>query len=204
MQVLPIQVQKLINLLERLPGLGPKSAARIALYLLRSPKQYTKELGAVLTGLHEGFVYCNVCQNIASEDPCVICSSSERDTSVICVVEDPLDVVAFERGTDFSGRYHVLGGVISPVNGVGPEDITIQQLIQRISEENVSEIIIATNPNMEGEATAMYIKEEVLKLPDPHSSIKISRLARGLPTGADLEYADKTTISRAFEGRTEL
>ena len=203
MNILPLSVQKLITSIQRLPGLGPKSAARIAMYLLKMPEGYKRELGEVILGLDKNIVYCSKCFNIASQDPCDICSSDERDSSIVCVVEDPLDVVAFENGTEFKGVYHVLGGVISPVNGVGPEDLTIAKLIKRIAENEVKEIIIATNPNIEGEATAMYIKEEVSKLKGKEN-LGITRLARGLPTGADLEYADKMTIQRAFEGRTDF
>lgn len=200
MDVLPSNVQNLISALDRLPGLGPKSAARIAMYLLKMPKDYVKKLGKVLVGLKDEIVYCDICKNIASKSPCSICSSEERDHRIVCVVEDPLDVVAFENGTEFHGVYHVLGGVISPVNGIGPEDLTIDDLMDRIEKEDIKELIIATNPNIEGEATAMYIKKELTDTKD----VKVTRLARGLPTGADLEYADKVTIKKAFEGRTEL
>lgn len=201
MNILPSNVQKLINDLQRLPGLGPKSAARIVMYLIKSPKRYTKGLGNVLIDLKENLVYCQKCFNIASQDPCDICSSNERDKSLLCIVEDPLDVLTFENSTDFDGLYHVLGGVISPVNGISPEDLTINKLIERIKREPIKEIILATNPNIEGEATAMYINQEVVK---ERPKLKLSRLARGLPTGADLEYADRTTLKRAFEGRTRM
>lgn len=202
MDILPTSVQKLINSLQKLPGLGPKSAARIAIYMLKSPTDYTKDLGKLLSTIKDDIRPCSICNHLTTEDRCVVCSDERRDHNLICVVEDPLDVVAFENGTQFSGVYHVLGGAISPVNGIGPEDLSIGLLMRRI-EEGAQEIIIATNPNIEGEATAMYIKEEIVKLKGTNSKLKISRLARGLPTGADLEYADKTTISRAFEGRTE-
>jgi recombination protein RecR len=201
MDILPASVQKLISSLQKLPGLGPKSAARVALYMLKSQGSYTKELGQLLSSIQDDIRRCEVCNNITTDKRCVVCTDERRDHKIICVVEDPLDVVAFENGTEFSGVYHVLGGAISPVNGIGPEDLAIEQLINRISD-GASEIIIATNPNIEGEATAMYIREEVSKLKN-QSSIKVTRLARGLPTGADLEYADRTTIKRAFEGRTE-
>jgi len=201
MDVLPISVQKLIHALGRLPGLGPKSAARIAMFILKSSERYRADLGNTLIDLKKEIVYCTRCNNLASKDPCNICSSEKRDQSVICVVEDPLDVVAFENGSDFQGVYHVLGGVISPVNGIGPEDLTISVLTKRIENGNIAEVILSTNPNIEGEATAMYIKEELLKC---NRKLSITRLARGLPTGADLEYADKTTIKRALEGRTQF
>lgn len=202
MNILPINVQKLIQLFQKIPGLGPKSAARIAMFLLKSPKSFSKDLGKIIQDLTEEIVYCQKCFNIASSSPCDLCSSLERDKSLLCVVEDPLDVLAFENGTNFNGLYHVLGGVISPVNGLGPEDLTIDELVQRLKKEEMKEITIATNPNIEGEATAMYIKEEIER--SGIKSLKITRLARGLPTGADLEYADKTTLMRSFEGRTEF
>jgi recombination protein RecR len=201
MDVLPDNVQKLIRAFERLPGFGPKSAARIAMFMLKSPERYQKELGTLLLNLKRDILYCSICNNLSSHSPCTICSSQKREQSVICVVEDPLDVVAFEGGSDYQGIYHVLGGVISPVNGIGPEDLSIEKLLKRVKHKNIKEVILATNPNIEGEATAMYIKEEILKQKE---DIRISRLARGLPTGADLEYADKTTIKRALEGRTEF
>jgi len=204
MNVLPSNVEKLISLLQKLPGLGPKSAARIAMYLLKGHKSFTVELGKVLSDLKEEIVYCSSCNNIASEDPCVICSNSQRDKSLVCVVEGPLDVMAFENSTDFDGVYHVLGGVISPVNGIGPEELTINGLIQRLKRSNIKEIILATNPNIEGEATAMYIRQEIENSKFELKDLQITRLARGLPTGADLEYADKTTLKQAFDGRTKF
>ncbi len=201
MNVLPANVQKLIQYLQKIPGLGPKSAARIAMFLLKSPENYTKELGNIIESLNDDIVYCDKCFNISTSNPCDICSSEERDKSIICVVEDFLDVLAFENGTDFNGLYHVLGGVISPVNGVGPEDITIKQLIARL-DDSIEEVIIATNPNIEGEATAMYIKEEIDQIAS--NKINVTRLARGLPNGADLEYADKNTLKKSFEGRTNF
>jgi recombination protein RecR len=201
MNILPERVQKLIELLQKLPGLGPKSAARIAMYLMKTSKNYTSELGRILQDLRRDIVYCKTCNNIASTDPCDICASTERERSIICVVEDPLDVLAFENSTDFKGVYHVLGGVISPVNGVGPDELSINKLLKRLESEDVNELIIATNPNIEGEATAMFIKQEIKA---QNLKIKTTRLARGLPSGADLEYADKITLKRAFEGRTDF
>jgi len=201
MQIIPENLQKLIDKLERLPGLGPKSAARIAMYLLKSPKEYNKVLGDLVKNLQDEMLYCKRCFHISSSEICDICNDETRDSSVICVVEDPLDVLAFERGAEYKGLYHVLGGVISPVNGIGPEDLTINELIKRFRKEDIDELVIATNPNIEGEATAMYIKNEVEK---EFNKVKITRLARGLPTGADLEYADKTTLSKSFEGRTSF
>jgi recombination protein RecR len=217
MNILPKSVQQLIQSLQRIPGIGPKSAARIAMYLLKTPESFTSELGDILKNLKKDIVYCETCFNIASADPCDICSSQKRDKSIICVIEDPLDVLAFENGTEFEGVYHVLGGVISPVNGIGPEDLTIQKLFKRVRDGGVRELIIATNPNIEGEATAMYIKQEIrntkYEVRDKFKirnnkfetkEVKITRLARGLPNGADLEYADKNTLKGAFEGRTDF
>ncbi|MFC1780485.1 recombination mediator RecR [Patescibacteria group bacterium] len=204
MNILPKNVQQLIQYLQRIPGLGPKSAARTAMYLLKTPKSFTSELGDILKNLKKDIVYCDTCFNIASADPCDICSNQKRDKSIICVVEDPLDVLAFENGTEFEGIYHVLGGVISPVNGIGPEELTIQKLLKRVGDGDVRELIIATNPNIEGEATAMYIKQELKTKNEKLKDLKITRLARGLPNGADLEYADKNTLKGAFEGRTDF
>jgi recombination protein RecR len=201
MNTLPISLQKLIQNLQRIPGLGPKSSARIAMYLLKSPIKFTKDLGRIIESFRDEIKYCQICHNLSSTDICPVCDDTKRDKTLICIVEDPLDIVAFEEGTEYQGVYHVLGGVISPVNGVGPEDLTIDDLLKRIRNNVVKELIIATNPNMEGEATAMYIKSGLDKL--KILSIKVTRLARGLPTGADLEYADKLTLSRAFEGRTK-
>jgi recombination protein RecR len=201
MNVLPDSVQELIDTLRRLPGLGSKSAARIAIYILKQPESFTKKFGSILSDLSENVIHCSSCNNISSNDPCQICSSDERDKKQLCVVEDPLDVLAFENGAEYRGLYHVLGGVISPVNGIGPEDLAIKKLIGRIQKADFEELIIATNPDMEGEATAMYIKDELEK---KDIKVKTTRLARGLPTGADLEYADRITIKRAFDGRTQL
>ncbi len=203
MNVLPENVQKLIQKLERIPGIGQKSAARIAIFFLKSPKSYTKELGDLISNLGDSIVSCKICFNISSNDICEICSNSQRDPSIICVVEDPLDVLAFENGSGFQGLYHILGGVISPVNGISPSDLTISKLLDRLKNNTVKELILATNPNIEGEATAMYIKREVSNL-KCCKKLKITRLARGLPSGADIEYADRITLKKAFEGRTEL
>ncbi|MDD3647829.1 MAG: recombination mediator RecR [Candidatus Dojkabacteria bacterium] len=203
MSTLPTNVQKLVQYLERLPGLGPKSAARIAMYILKSPKNYAVEMADVIKDIKEKVTYCKTCFNLSLSDTCDICSDPRRDKSTICIVEDALDVVAFEQGVEFEGMYHVLGGVISPVSGIGPEDLRIKELILRLQAGNVSEVIISTNPNIEGEATAMYIRQEI-KVSPSLKKLKITRLARGLPTGADLEYADNTTLKRAFEGRSEF
>ena len=203
MNTLPDIVYKLISKLEKFPGIGPKSAARIAIYLLKRPAAYNEELGSLLKDLQMEIVKCEVCHNIATKSPCLICSDKRRDPSIICVIEDPLDLLSFESSIDYNGLYHVLGGIISPVSGIGPEDLTISSLIERLRGDTVKELIIATNPIIEGEATAMYIMEE-MKKNGLDKKIKVSRLARGLPSGADLEYADKVTLKRAFEGRTAL
>ncbi|MBU0975336.1 MAG: recombination mediator RecR [Patescibacteria group bacterium] len=203
MSILPTNVQKLIQYLQRLPGLGPKSAARIAMYILKSPKSYAVEMADVIKDIKENITYCKTCFNFAISDDCDVCSDPRRDKTILCVVEDALDVLAFEQGVQFEGLYHVLGGVVSPVSGIGPEDIRINELILRLQVGTVKEVIIGTNPNIEGEATAMYIKQEIQAI-SSLARLKVTRLARGLPTGADLEYADDTTLKKAFEGRGEF
>lgn len=199
MSILPKSINQAIEELSRLPGIGPKSAARIVFYLLSKPSSDVKELGKSIEMLKENLKTCSVCFNWAEDDPCEICKSDSRDQSVLCVVEEPLDVVALERA-GFKGVYHVLGGVISPINGIGPDDLRIAELIERIrkNSDKIKEVILATNPSLEGEATAVYIAERI-KSP----KIKITRLARGLPVGGDLEYADELTLSRSLEGRRE-
>ena len=199
MSILPKSINQAIEELSRLPGIGPKSAARIVFYLLSKPSSDVKELGKSIEMLKENLKTCSVCFNWAEDDPCEICKSDSRDQSVLCVVEEPLDVVALERA-GFKGVYHVLGGVISPINGIGPDDLRIAELIERIrkNSDKIKEVILATNPSLEGEATAVYIAERI-KSP----RIKITRLARGLPVGGDLEYADELTLSRSLEGRRE-
>jgi recombination protein RecR len=207
MQVTPAPVTKLIDEFSRLPGIGPKTASRLTFYLLRNPTEHAIALADALRELHEKVVFCSQCFNIAESDPCPVCADEHRDQSVICVVEEPLDVLAIERTRDYQGLYHVLHGVIAPVEGIGPEDLKIAELVDRVraSEIGVREIIIATNPNLEGEATAMYIARQFEggagwggRLP------KLTRLARGLPMGGDLEYADEITLSRALSGRSEM
>ncbi len=192
-------IQRLIEALERLPGIGPKSASRLAFYILRMPDDQVHELADAIAGLKEGIVYCSRCQNLSETDPCPICSDPGRDQHVVCVVEDPLDVVAIERTGVYKGLYHVLHGVINPVEGVGPEDLRVDALLARLDREPIEEVLIATNPNMEGEATAMYLA----RLLHP-KGVRVTRLARGLPVGGDLEYADEITLSRALEGRREI
>lgn len=203
MQVTPAPVTKLIDEFSRLPGIGPKTASRLTFYLLRNPPEHVLALAEALRELHEKVVFCSQCFNIAESDPCPVCSDENRDRSIICVVEEPLDVLAIERTRDYHGLYHVLHGVIAPVEGIGPEDLKIVELVERVraGEDTVREIIIATNPNLEGEATAMYIARQ---FQGQEAVIKITRLARGLPMGGDLEYADEITLSRALSGRTEI
>lgn len=194
----PTPVERLIEGFARLPGIGPKTASRLTFHLLRVDEAEARELSEALLGMIEETAFCSRCYNIttADEDPCAICSDPDRESNVICVVEEPLDVVALERTGAYSGRYHVLHGAISPVEGVGPEDLRLAELLQRVDDEGVQELILATNPTMEGEATAMYLKRELAG-----RGLRITRLARGLPSGGDLEYADMNTLSQALEGR---
>ncbi|CAG0957298.1 partial Recombination protein RecR, partial [Anaerolineae bacterium] len=195
-QVLPPSVTKLIEAFSRLPGIGPKTASRLTYYLLRAPDNITLSLADALNDLKSKTRYCSICHNITEDDPCVVCKNEKRDRATVVVVEDPLDVVAVERTGSFNGLYHVLHGAISPVEGIGPDDLRIKELVVRVQTQGIVEVIIATNPNMEGEATAMYIKQKLAPL-----GIKITRLARGLPSGGDLEYVDTVTLLRALQGR---
>ncbi len=201
MQPLAEPVSNLIDAFSQLPGIGPKTATRLAYYLLRSDEAVAIKLARALEELKQRTVFCSVCFNIADQDPCAICDNQQRDHGLICVVEEPLDVQAIERTREFMGVYHVLHGAISPVEGVGPEDLKVGELLQRIqqSEMPVRELLLATNPNLEGEATAMYIARLIKPL-----GIRVTRLARGLPMGGDLEYADEMTLGRALTGRSEM
>ncbi len=199
MQIVAEPIQRLIDALTRLPGIGPKSASRLAFYLLRAPAEQVQELSAAIGELQTSIVFCSRCQNLSIADPCSICSDASRDIHILCVVEEPLDVVAIERTGAYRGLYHVLHGVINPVEGIGPEDLRIDSLLARQEGEPISEILVATNPNMEGEATAMYLAR-LLRT----SGVRVTRLARGLPVGGDLEYADEVTLSRALEGRRDI
>ncbi len=189
-------VQDLIDELGRLPGVGPKSAQRIAFHLLQADPADVRRLTEVLTVVREKVRFCETCFNIAEDQQCKICRDPRRDASLLCVVEEPKDIVAMERTREFRGRYHVLGGAISPIDGVGPDDLKITELVRRLGEESVDEVIIATNPNLNGEATATYLTRLLRSM-----QITVSRLASGLPVGGDLEYADEVTLGRAFEGR---
>ncbi|TME62432.1 MAG: recombination protein RecR [Chloroflexi bacterium] len=190
---------RLIDELSKLPGVGPKTAQRLAYHILRASNQDADALAAAVRSVKTDLRYCTVCFNIAESDPCAICASDERDKRVVCVVEEPLDVLAIERTGQFRGMYHVLHGAISPVNGVRPDDLKIQQLVERVRKGSVEELILATNPNLEGDATAMYIGQLI-----SGNGVRVTRLARGLPMGGDLEWADEVTVSRALEGRRGL
>jgi recombination protein RecR len=192
-------VQRLVQEFSRLPGIGPKSAQRLAYHLLRAPEEQTRLLAEALLSLKEETRLCSVCFNITDTDPCPICQSSERDRSQICVVEQPQDILALEHTGTFHGLYHVLHGAISPTEGVGTDDVRIKEFMDRLQDGSVNEIILATNPNLEGEQTAMYINRLVSPL-----GIRVTRLARGLPFGTELEYADDVTLTRALEGRQEF
>ena len=192
-------IEKLIESFERLPSIGHKTAVRLAFHMLDLSKEETEEFINSIINAKEKLKYCSNCYNISDTDPCPICSSPKRDNSVICVVEDVRDVMAMERTHEFKGVYHVLHGTISPMNGIGPEDIKIKELLNRIGQNDIKEIIIATNPRVEGEATAIYLSKIIKPL-----GIKVTRIAHGIPVGGDLEYTDEATLSRALEGRREL
>ena len=192
-------VQNLIDELGRLPGVGPKGAQRIAFYLLGADPADVRRLAAALVEVTERIRFCKICGNVAEEDECRICRDPRRDSSVICVVEEPKDVAAVEKIREFRGRYHVLGGAISPIDGIGPEDLRIRELMARLADGDVTEVILATDPNLEGEATATYLARLVKPL-----GLRVTRPASGLPVGGDLEYADEVTLGRAFEGRRLL
>lgn len=195
---IPEPVTKLIEAFSALPGIGPKTASRLTYFLLRAPEMLSQNLSDALHDLKSKTTLCATCFNITVEDPCPICRDDRRDKQVIAVVEEPLDVLAIERTGSYNGRYHVLHGVISPVNGVGPDDLKIRELVQRLDNE-VLELIIATNPGLEGDATAMFIQRELVG-----KGVKITRLARGIPMGGDLEYVDAVTLMRALQGRSEM
>jgi recombination protein RecR len=199
MSVTPAPVLNLIDEFSRLPGIGPKSASRLTFYLLRAGAEQAIALADALKTMHEKVIFCSQCFNITETDPCSVCADEHRDKSIICVVEEPLDVLAIERTRDYHGQYHVLHGAIAPVEGVGPEDLKIAELVDRVRQTKPRELIIATNPNMEGDATAIYISRQF-----EGADVVVTRLARGLPIGGDLEYADEVTLSRALAGRNRL
>lgn len=199
--ILPEPIQNLINAFSRLPGIGPKTASRLTFFLLNAPEDLGHDLAEALLALRAGTTHCQVCFNItiAGRTECELCANPERDRSMICVVEEPLDVIALERTGGFHGLYHVLLGALSPIEGIGPELLTIRQLLERVQSGGVREVILATNPSLEGEATAMYLSPQLAKL-----GVRVTRLARGLPVGGDLEYADPNTLLRALAGRQEM
>ena len=190
---------RLIQELNRLPGIGPKSAQRLAYYLIRLPSEEALALADAISAVKSNILFCQQCQNLTDSSPCGVCTEPQRNQEQICVVEDPMDVLALERARAFRGLYHVLHGVISPLNGVGPDQLKLKELFSRLTQEEVKELIIATNPTLEGEATAMYIRRHLAG-----QELKITHLARGLPVGGSLEYTDDLTLSRAFQGRQEL
>ncbi|MHB1166353.1 MAG: recombination mediator RecR [Candidatus Nanopelagicales bacterium] len=192
-------VQDLIDELGRLPGVGPKSAQRIAFHILAADPADVLRLADTLREIKEKVRFCSICGNVAEEEQCRICRDPRRDLTALCVVEEPKDVVAIEKTREFRGRYHVLGGAISPIDGIGPDDLRIRELFARLSESAITEVILATDPNLEGEATSTYLARMIAPL-----GIAVSRLASGLPVGGDLEYADEVTLGRAFEGRRRL
>jgi recombination protein RecR len=195
---IPEPVTRLIEAFSQLPGIGPKTASRLTFYLLRRPAEQAELLASAIQSL-QAITFCPVCHNITVESPCVVCQDQARDRTIVCVVEEPLDVLAIDRTGEYRGLYHVLHGAISPVEGIGPEDLRIDELIQRLRAGDIREVLIATNPNLEGEATAMYLAQLI----QPRG-IRVTRLARGLPMGGDLEYTDAITLARALEGRSEM
>jgi len=202
MKILPDSVQNLIDEFGKLPGIGPKTASRLAFYLLTKSDKDVESLGQAVNSLKKNLVICSTCFNIGEKSPCNLCADPKRDKSKLMVVEEPLDVVALEK-TGFDGLYHVLGGVISPIDGIGPENLRIKELLAKLKKSpqaSVKEVILATDPSLEGEATAMYIARQIQ---NQGSKVKVTRIARGLPVGGDLEYADEITLTRALEGRNE-
>jgi len=192
-------IARLIEEFSKLPGIGPKSAQRLTYHLLQAPAEKTEALAKAILGLKQSLSLCSVCFNVTDTVPCIICRDTERDHSKICIVEEPADILPLERTKKYQGLYHVLHGVIAPSDGIGPDELKIKELMARLGDNSVTEVILATNPNTEGEATAMYLQTLIAPL-----NIRITRLARGLPYGADLEYADDVTLSRALEGRQEM
>lgn len=190
---------RLIDEFHKLPGVGPKSAQRLAYYLLRMPSQEAQALAAAIIDVKERVSLCSICQNVTEIDPCRVCADDRRDRTIICIVEEPLDILAMERSGNYQGLYHVLHGAISPMDGIGPEDLKTAELLHRLRSGEVAEIILATNPNLEGEATAMYLTRLLKPL-----GVRVTRLARGLPVGGDIEYADDVTLARALDGRQEM
>ena len=192
-------VSRLIDEFHKLPGIGPKTAQRLTYFLIRMPPEEARALAEAILAVKDKIVLCATCQNITDTDPCIFCRGEGRDRTMICVVEEPLDILPLERTREYKGLYHVLHGVISPMDGIGPDDLKIKELLGRLQDSKIAEVILATNPNLEGEATSMYLQRLISPL-----GIKVTRLARGLPFGADLEYADEVTLTRALENRQEI
>ena len=201
-QTVPEPITRLIDAFARLPGVGPKTASRYTFYLLRAPDELSRVLSEAIGELKTKTRLCSICFNITDVDPCAICRDEHRDGGLIAVVEEPLDALALERTGSYRGRYHVLHGALSPVEGIGPDQIRVRELVNRVGKGGVAEVIIATNPGMEGDATALYIQRELDAL--PLNGTKVTRLARGLPTGGDIEYVDPVTLTRALQGRHAL
>jgi len=199
MVAIPEAVTRLVDEFSRLPGIGPKTASRLAYYLLRAPVAQVHALGEAISTLRDRITFCSQCFNITEADPCPVCTDERRERNTVCVVEEPLDVLAIERTGEYRGLYHVLHGAISPVEGIGPDDLRIAELVGRVRVAEIREVILATNTSLEGEATAMYVQRQLLPL-----ELRVTRLARGLPVGGDLEYADAVTLARALEGRQEM
>lgn len=195
----PLPISKLIEGFMKLPGIGPKTASRLAFYVLDMKEEDVLEFAKSLVNAKRELTYCSVCHHITDVDPCRICDDKQRDQSIVCIVQDAKDVIAMEKMREYTGLYHVLHGAISPMDGIGPEDINIPDLLKRLQDDEIQEVIIATNPTIEGEATAMYISRIIKP-----TGIKVTRIAHGLPVGGDLEYADEVTLSKAMEGRREL
>jgi recombination protein RecR len=195
----PDPLTKLIEQLQRLPGIGAKSAQRLAFHVLKTPREEVDRLAEAMREVKERITYCSICGNITDVDPCFFCTSPSRDQKIICIVEEPENVTAVEKSRQFSGAYHILMGALSPLHGVGPDDLRIKELLARVASGTVEEAILATNPNVEGEATAIYLAKLLKPL-----GVKVTRIAMGVPVGSDLEYADEVTMQRAMEGRREL
>jgi recombination protein RecR len=195
----PESVSRLIDALQRLPGIGPKTAQRLTFFLLKRPVDEVRELASALIAVKEQIVHCSTCFNVTDQDPCRLCADLSRDAKLLCVVEEPNDLLAMERTGAFRGRYHVLLGALSPLDGIGPDDLKVRELLARLEAEPAAEVILATNPNVEGEATALYLAKLLRPL-----GARITRIARGIPVGGDLEWADQVTLSKAMEGRREI
>ncbi len=199
MQSTPEPITRLIDEFSRLPGVGPKSASRLAFYLLRNSREQAEALAGAIVDIKDRIIFCSVCHNVTEHDPCAVCADPSRDRGKVCVVEEPLDVIAIDRTGSYKGLYHVLHGAIQPLEGITPDKLRIAELLRRVKLGDIDEVILATNPNMEGEATAMYLHRQLVPL-----GVHVTRLARGLPIGGDLEYADEVTLARSLEGRREM